>query len=89
MTALLHAGSVPDVNQPVFTQNQESPLHVAAKHGHAGVSAALINAGADVNCRDRNGWTPLHLASRFGQIEVIREELLCSSSGMHRERLGS
>lgn len=70
MTALLRAGSVPDVNQPVLTKNRESPLHIAAKHGHSGCSAALVNAGADVDCRDRNGWTPLHLASRFGQIEV-------------------
>eukprot|EP00752_Nemacystus_decipiens_P015669 g13983.t1 len=71
VVALLHAGSVPDVNQPILTDNQESPLHIAAKHGHSGASAVLINAGADVDCRDRNGWTPLHLASRFGRIEVV------------------
>ena len=68
--ALLQAGSVPDVNQPILTENRESPLHIAAKHGHSGASAALISAGANVDCRDRNGWTPLHLASRFGRIQV-------------------
>lgn len=73
--ALLQAGSVPDVNQPVLTENRESPLHIAAKHGHSGASAALISAGANVDCRDRNGWTPLHLASRFGRIEVVTSSI--------------
>lgn len=76
VTALLQAGSVPDVNQPILTENRESPLHIAAKHGHSGASAALINAGANVDCRDRNGWTPLHLASRFGRIEVNKKQIV-------------
>lgn len=81
MTALLQAGSVPDVNQPILTENRESPLHIAAKHGHSGASAALIDAGANVDCRDRNGWTPLHLASRFGRIEVSKQQVLCVDRG--------
>jgi len=68
--ALLHAGSIPDVNQPVLVENEERPLHIAAKAGHSAAAAALIGAGASVDCRDRNGWTPLALAARFGRIEV-------------------
>lgn len=70
VNALLDAGAYVDVNQPRRSGDQEFPLHVAAKAGHLDMCSALIGAGADVNCRDRNGWTPLHLAARFGQIEV-------------------
>lgn len=73
VAALLQAGSIPDLNQPVLTESRASPLHIAAKHGHSGAAAALIRAGANVDCRDRNGWTPLHLASRFGRIEVSQQ----------------
>lgn len=70
MKALLAAGADADCNKPRLVKGQEFPLHVAAKSGNAGVCSALITAGAKVNCRDRNGWTPLHLAARFGQVEV-------------------
>jgi hypothetical protein len=32
---------------------------------------ALVKAGADVNHRDKNGWTPLMHASRWGPVEAI------------------
>ena len=31
----------------------------------------MIQAGAEVNLADKRGWTPLHQASRHGQVEVI------------------
>ena len=31
----------------------------------------LIQAGADVNEQTEMGWTPLHLASENGRVEVI------------------
>lgn len=70
VAALLGAGSGPDVNQRTQAGNRECPLHIAAKLGYSGVVAGLVRAGADVNSRDRNGWAPLHLAARFGQIQV-------------------
>jgi ankyrin repeat protein len=49
-----------------------TPLHYAAKHGHVDVAEWLIEKGADVNAKDKNGETPLHLAACDGFIEVAR-----------------
>ncbi|KHN77683.1 Protein phosphatase 1 regulatory subunit 12A, partial [Toxocara canis] len=34
------------------------------------VMRILLRAGADVNCRDRDGWTPLHAAAHWGEREA-------------------
>jgi len=35
-------------------------------------SSQLIKAGADLNGRDVDGWTPLHAAAHWGQEEACR-----------------
>lgn len=40
----------------------QTALHFAVSHGHAYVTRLLIEAGADVNARNRVGLSPLHLA---------------------------
>lgn len=46
-------------------------LHVAASNNHLRVVAALLGAGADVNCQaTRGGETPLHLAAERGHLAI-------------------
>ncbi len=47
-------------------------LCVAAYLGDAARVKGLIEAGADVNAKDSNTWTPLHYAASRGHLEVAR-----------------
>ena len=49
----------------------ETPLHQAARNGHAAVVAALIAAGAEVNAADTAGFTPLHQAALNGHVVIV------------------
>jgi ankyrin repeat protein len=52
-----------------------TPLHFAAQHQHADVAAVLIEAGADLDARNRFGNTPLWGALfnvRDGDGDVVR-----------------
>lgn len=42
----------------------QTPLHVAARRGHAAVVSLLLRSGAAVNARDQEGLSPLLLAVR-------------------------
>ena len=44
------------------TEYWSTPLHVAIKEGHYDVVELLIEKGADVNAKNINGNTPLHIA---------------------------
>jgi hypothetical protein len=48
----------------------ETPMHVAAREGHADILSLLLEHGADVDTRDENGRTPLYRASCNGQVEA-------------------
>lgn len=43
--------------------------------GHLDVVALLINHGAEVACKDKKGYTPLHAAASHGQINVVKHLL--------------
>ncbi|XP_037513478.2 E3 ubiquitin-protein ligase MIB2-like [Rhipicephalus sanguineus] len=51
---------------------QESPLHTACYHGDEELVKTLIDAGNDVNVKDKDGDTPLHYCAYGNEPGVIR-----------------
>jgi ankyrin repeat protein len=47
-------------------------LHAAAAKDNTAIMELLINAGADVNCVDGNGLTPLLCAMLFGKLPAVQ-----------------
>ena len=51
---------------------EETPMHVAARSGHADILSLLLEHGADIDGQDIYGQTPLHRASRNPQVEAVQ-----------------
>ena len=49
-----------------------TPLLMASRNGSAGLAAALLNAGADVNRAGAEGTTPLMQAAASGSVETVK-----------------
>ncbi|XP_052809885.1 protein phosphatase 1 regulatory subunit 12A-like isoform X9 [Mya arenaria] len=47
-------------------------LHVAAAKGYVKVIGVLLQAGAEINAKDVDGWTPLHAAAHWGMEESCK-----------------
>jgi len=57
----------------VYVQNKhQTPLHMAAIRGFGRIVKALLEALADPNVQDSNGWSPLHYACALGNSEVAQ-----------------
>uniref|UniRef100_A0A8C2Q127 Myosin XVI n=1 Tax=Cyprinus carpio TaxID=7962 RepID=A0A8C2Q127_CYPCA len=46
-------------------------LHIASASGYKEVVSVLLENGADVQVSDNNYWTPLHLAAKYGQMQIL------------------
>lgn len=66
---LIAAGANPNDREPRFNG---TPLHYAARHGHADVVQALMKHGARIDARDTNDCTPLMWAVKGGHSDVMR-----------------
>jgi len=62
---LLAAGANPNSQR-----SGETVLHIAARSGCLDCVKVLVEAGADVNAKTKQGQTPIHLAKRGGKHEV-------------------
>jgi ankyrin repeat protein len=60
-----------DVNQ-VTGIGGMTPLHMSARRGTMRIAEALLDAGADMEARDKNGETPLRRAVNCGQEHMVR-----------------
>jgi ankyrin repeat protein len=65
---LLEAGA--DIN--IVTNDDQTPLYIAAQQGQMAVARVLIQAGADVNAATNDGRTPLYMATGLGREPVVR-----------------
>ncbi|KAL1420832.1 hypothetical protein MTO96_023687 [Rhipicephalus appendiculatus] len=52
--------------------SRESPLHTVCYHGNEEMAKTLIDAGNDVNVKDRDGDTPLHYCAYGNEPGVMR-----------------
>lgn len=48
-----------------------TPLHMSARRGTTRIAEALLNAGADIEARDKKGETPLRRAVNCGQERMV------------------
>jgi ankyrin repeat protein len=67
-----------------------SPLHLAARNGHAYAVKILVAAGSELNLQDaKHGWTPLHGAIVAGHARVGRILLELKARTDVKDRSGS
>lgn len=76
--ALINVRSQCDLN--------DTPLHIAARHGHGEVCAYLVAAGALVRAKNRQSRTPADEARCNGHVDVVA--LLESRHGLAITRVG-
>lgn len=46
-------------------------LHISALHGHVDCAKYLIEQGAEIDCKDSDGRTPLVAAAQNGQSQIL------------------
>jgi peptidoglycan/LPS O-acetylase OafA/YrhL len=83
--SLLRQTDSPDVQDPAFGA---TPLTMAVWQGHREVMEALLDAGADVNARNRDGTTPLHGAAMFGRDQLFEQLTIHGANPALRSRAG-
>lgn len=66
----------------LFSIAYASPLHQAVKDINEAKVRILVNEGADVNARDKDGKTALHLAAPIGRYSLV-EFLVEAGSDIH------
>lgn len=73
--------------QQAFGPVEKSDKSAATANRHA-VARALLQAGADVNAADKDGDTPLHKATRLGDVELIELLLAAGANVNARTKTG-
>ena len=55
-----------------FSRLSRNPLHDAVEESKVVFVQLLIKSGIDLEMKDTNGWTPLHIGCLYGNIEMVQ-----------------
>ena len=77
---LLQKNSDPNIR---IYEKGPTALHIAAEHNSANAVDVLLSHDAEVNCRDKQGWAPLHLAVYNGALEATHALISHYSCDLH------
>ncbi|XP_047673317.1 alanine aminotransferase 2 isoform X2 [Tachysurus fulvidraco] len=66
-------GHLPHTRKWIWAERWNIPfqMHVAAANGYLSVGEMLLEHRACVDVTDADGWTPLHAASCWGQLQMV------------------
>jgi ankyrin repeat protein len=76
-----------DVNQ-VTGVGGMTPLHMSARRGTTRIAEALLDAGADIEAKDKGGETPLRRAVNCGQERMVRLLLIRGANPRSTDKNG-
>ncbi|KAL8599950.1 hypothetical protein ACOMHN_050252 [Nucella lapillus] len=69
----------------VNDQYDASPLHIGAQQGYLDIVKSLLKHGADIDCKNEEEQTPVHLAAKFGRTNIVREIVHMDKTVLHDE----
>lgn len=75
-----------DLNLP--DDAEMTPLHLSAAYCHTNVVALLLDKGAKIDSRNKDGATPLHIAAQEGCVDVIKMLLVRGAKLNSRDNEG-
>lgn len=56
----------------ITLQKEDTLLHIACETGDEGMATLLIESGIDLDTPNKQGLTALHVAARYGHINLVR-----------------
>ncbi|KAL8750862.1 MAG: hypothetical protein Q9184_006267, partial [Pyrenodesmia sp. 2 TL-2023] len=92
LQSLISGHPTPGLAEAIHNRDLESVFLEACRHGNIQLLEELLSAGVNVHCRiketdDRMGFTPIHTAAMYGQLEVART-LLRHQADVNEHRHG-